>query len=67
MRTVDDFPIGSVWTYTDTFGTWPVLIVEKSKLSRGKINFMTTVELCHGTTWPIIEGSRTIESMKRVA
>jgi hypothetical protein len=64
MRTIDDFLIGSVWTYADSYGTWSLLVVDTGMITHHA--FIMMVDLHHGTTWPILEGSRTFEVMVRL-
>lgn len=70
MRTVDDFPIGSVWLDVDTFGWSPVLVVGHWKPRpepQGSVDYFAYVNLLTGRQTYCLVGSRSIELFQRVA
>jgi hypothetical protein len=69
VRKVDDFPIGSVWINVDSFGHWPVVVIDHWKprpKPKGSIDYFTYVDLLSGKTTYCFVGSRSIEKFMRV-
>ncbi len=69
MRTVDDFPIGSVWIDVDSFTMAPVLVVDHWKprpVPQGSIDYFMYVDLMTGRKTFCLVGSRSIELFARV-
>jgi hypothetical protein len=69
VKTVDDFQVGSLWIQSDTFGDWPVLVVDLWKPRpepKGSIDHVIYLDLTSGKTWYSLQGSRSMEMMKRM-
>ena len=70
VRTVDDFPIGSVWIDVDSFVMAPVLVVDHWRprpVPTSSIDYFVYVDLETGRKSYCLVGSRSIELFVRVA